>query len=73
MAGVAGEGELNIGASSQSSNFGASHVHGGDDQNDVAAHGGDVQVDRGTHQLVNVDLGIDAVLFQRDVQDGHPE
>ena len=62
VAGVAGEGELHSGASSQSIDLSAGHIHGGDNQNDILAGSIDVQVDGGTHQLVHVDLGSNAIV-----------
>ncbi len=67
VAAVAGEGEVDSCAHAQCGNFRTGHVHGGNDHNHILAQSGDVQVDGGTHQLVNVDLGADATLFQGDV------
>ena len=47
MAAVAGEVVLNGVAVGQSVDLSSGHVHGGNDHDDVAAHGGDVQVDSG--------------------------
>ena len=66
VADMAGEGELNIGTAGQSSNLSAGHVHGGNDHDNIAAHGGDMQVDGGAHQLGNVDLAGDTG-FQSDM------
>ena len=67
MADVAGEVVLDTVAVCQSSNLSSRHVHGGNDHDNIAAHGGDVQVDGGTHQLGNVNDAIDAGAFQGDV------
>ena len=64
MADMACEVEGNGLAMSQSSDFCAGHVHGGNNQNNILTQCGNVQVDGGTHHFGNVDLtgdtGIDA-------------
>ena len=67
MAAVSEESEVNGVAMGQSRNFCTDHVHGGNDHNHVAAHGGNVQVDGGAHQLGHVDLAFEASLLQGDV------
>ena len=67
VADMAGEVVLDAIAVCQSSNLSRGHVHGGNDHDNVAAHGGDVQVHGGTHQLGNVDDAVDAGAFQGDM------
>ena len=64
---LAGEGEVNGGAAGQSSNLCAGHVHGGNNQNHVTTHGGDVQVDGGAHHFGHVNLALDAAGGQLNV------
>ena len=67
VADVAGEVELHVGAGVQSGNLGGGHVHGGDNQHHVTAHGGDVQVHGGAHHFGDVHGSGDAFLAQLDV------
>ena len=67
VAHVTSEVELHGGAGGEGGDFRTGHVHGGDHQNHVTAHSGDMQVHGGAHHFGHVDLGVDAVLGKLNV------
>ena len=55
MANITAEGEVDLGSGRQSRNFCTGHIHSGNNDNNILACCIDVQVNGGTHQLVNFD------------------